>query len=138
MSVEFCDTNVILYAYDTTAGPKRERARTLLHRLWDSGEGAVSIQVLQELFVNLTKKVTPALAIAEARTIVADMATWQVVAPTAADVISAIDGCARWQISFWDAMVLTSAHSAGATLVWSEDLNDGQEFDGLVVRNPFR
>jgi predicted nucleic acid-binding protein len=138
MSAEFCDTNVILYAYDTSAAEKREQARALLRRLWDSGEGAVSIQVLQELFVNLTRKIVPSLTITDAREIVADMATWQVVAPTSTDVLEAIDGAARWQVSFWDAMVLTTALKAGASVIWSEDLNDGQAYDGLVVRNPFR
>jgi predicted nucleic acid-binding protein len=137
MSAEFCDTNIILYAYDTSAGAKREQARALLLRLWDSGEGVISIQVLQELFVNLTRKIVPSLTISDAREIVADMATWQVVAPTSADVLEAIDGSARWQVSFWDAMVLTTARKAGASVIWSEDLNDGQAYDGLVVRNPF-
>ena len=138
MSVEFCDTNILVYAYDTSAGGKRDRAMQLLNRLWDSENGAVSIQVLQELFVSLTRKVSRPLPANDARTIVADMATWQVMVPTAHDVLAAIDGTARWQVSFWDAMVLVAASRADATVVWSEDLGDGQTYDGLVVRNPFR
>jgi predicted nucleic acid-binding protein len=57
MSVEFCDTNVVVYAYDTSAGAKHARARQLLERLWLDGVGAVSVQVLQELFVTLTLKI---------------------------------------------------------------------------------
>jgi predicted nucleic acid-binding protein len=138
MSAEFCDTNVILYAYDTSAGVKRAQALALLLRLWQSGEGVVSVQVLQELFVNLTRKIRPSLAVRDAREIVADIATWQVVVPTSADVLEAIDGADRWQVPFGDAMILTAARKAGASVIWSEDLNDGQSYDGLVVKNPFR
>jgi predicted nucleic acid-binding protein len=138
MSVEFCDTNILVYAYDTSAGGKRDRAKQLLERLWDSENGAVSIQILQEFFVSLTRKVVRPLSRNDARTIVADMATWQVVIPTVDDVLAAIDGTARWKISFWDAMVLVTASRADATVLWSEDLSDGQTYDGVVARNPFR
>jgi predicted nucleic acid-binding protein len=137
MSVEFCDTNVVVYAYDTSAGAKHARARQLLERLWLDGVGAVSVQVLQELFVTLTRKIVQPLDASTARTIVADVATWHVVTPNASDVLAAIDATVNWNISFWDAMILVAAHRSGATLVWSEDLNTGQTFDIVTVRNPF-
>ncbi len=138
MRVEFCDTNVLVYAYDTTAGAKRERARALLERLWLDGSGALSVQVLQELFVTLTRKIAAPLEPAVARGIVADLATWQVAGPTSTDVLAAIDASVRWQLSFWDAMIVTAAQRIGATIVWSEDLQDGRTFDGLTVRDPLR
>jgi predicted nucleic acid-binding protein len=137
MSVEFCDTNVVVYAYDRTAGTKHAQARILIDALWARDEGAVSVQVLQELFVSLTRKVRPSVPFARARQIVNDLATWRIVEPTRHDIIAAIDGSDRWQVSFWDALILTTAHKAGATILWSEDLNDGQSYDGVVVRNPF-
>ncbi len=136
MSVEFCDTNILVYAYDTTAGAKREQARALVERLWSAECGAVSIQVLQELFVTLTRKIGWPIDAPAARRIVADLASWYVVEPTAADVLAAIDAAARWHLSFWDAMMVTTAQRADAQLLWSEDLNDGQTLDGLTVRNP--
>ena len=138
MSAEFCDTNVLVYAYDVAAGSKRARAKTLVERLWQSGEGVVSIQVLQELFVTLTRKLSPPLSIADARNIVSDLATWRVVEPTSQDVLDAIDAATAWQIAFWDAMLVTTARKARADVLWSEDLNDGQMFDSTQVRNPFR
>ncbi len=138
MSVEFCDTNIIVYAYDSSAGTRRELARQLLERLWTDGIGAASIQVLQELFVTLTRKIARPVDVPTARGIVSDLATWRIVCPTEADVLTAIDATARWQISLWDAMILTTAQTAGAAVVWSEDLNADQTFDGLTVRNPFR
>ena len=138
MNGEFCDTNVVVYAYDLTAGAKREQAVLLLERLWQARNGVVSVQVLQELFVSLTGRLTPRMPTDRARSVVADMATWQVVEPTRGDVLEAINASERWQVSFWDAMVLTTAKKAGATVLWSEDLNDRQSYDGTVVRNPFR
>ena len=98
----------------------------------------VSVQVLQELYVTLTRKAAPPLAPADARAVVQDLATWRVVEPSRRDVLEAIDGAQRWRTSFWDAMILTAAIKAGAAVVWSEDLNDGQSYDGTTVRNPFR
>jgi predicted nucleic acid-binding protein len=138
MSVEFCDTNVLVYAYDRSAGPKHELARTLVMRLWETESGAVSVQVLQELFVTVTRKAAKPLDLTAARQLVADLATWQVAVPDAADVLSAIDATVRWQTSFWDAMILVAAASLGADVIWSEDLQHGQDFDGVVIRNPFR
>jgi len=69
---------------------------------------------------------------------VQDLAAWRVIEPSRRDVSEAIDGAQRWRTSFWDAMLLTAAITAGAAVVWSEDLNDGRSPDGTTVRNPFR
>ncbi len=138
MSAEFCDTNIVVYAYDSTAGVKHDRARELLERLWLEGTGAVSVQVLQELFVTLTRKIGRPVDPQTARSIVADLATWHVVQPTVSDVLAAIDATMRWRLSFWDAMIVTAAQRAGAGVVWSEDLSANQTFDSVTVRNPLR
>ncbi|TAK34307.1 MAG: PIN domain-containing protein [Chloroflexota bacterium] len=138
MSVEFCDTKVIVYAYDLSAGAKRTQSLKLLRHLWKSGDGALSMQVLQETFVTLTRKAVPPLAPLDARAIVSDLSTWKVIEPGRQDILDAIDGALRWRVSFWDAMVLTAARKADAAVIWSEDLGDGQRYDGIVVRNPFR
>ncbi len=137
MIAEFCDTNLLVYAYDVTAGAKQDQARGLLARLWESGSGVLSVQVLQELFVALTRKIPQPLTARDAQLVISDMAAWRVIEPGSRDVLAAIDGAARWHISFWDAMILQTAIQAGASTVWSEDLNDGQNYDGTVVRNPF-
>jgi predicted nucleic acid-binding protein len=129
---------VLTYAHDASAGAKRATAIELLTRLWADHCGVLSVQVLQELFVTLTRKMSPALSAAQAREIVADFATWRVVEPTSGDVLAAIDASVRWGVSFWDAMVITAAGKAQATVLWTEDLNDGQVYDGVAVRNPFR
>lgn len=138
MSVEFCDTNLFVYAYDRSAGEKHDRARDVVNGLWQSANGALSIQVLQELFVTLTRKLATQLTLQDARSLIADLATWRVVEPNRQDVLEAIDNSQRWRISFWDAMLLTTANKAGASVLWSEDLNHGQVYGGVTVRNPFR
>ena len=136
--IEFCDTNIFVYAYDISAGEKRRMAKDLVERVWTSGTGVLSVQILQELFVTLTRKASPPLQSSAARQIVEDLTTWNVIEPAGRDVLETIDTCVRWKLSFWDAMILTTARKAGATVLWSEDLKDGESYDGVVVRNPFR
>jgi predicted nucleic acid-binding protein len=137
MSVEFCDTNVLVYAHDVTAGPKHQQARQLVRTLWASGDGAVSIQVLQEMYVTLTRKLSPRMPPPDAREAVNALAKWRLMEPKRADILDAIDTSLRWQISLWDALIVVAARRVGATTIWSEDLSDGQDYGGIVVRNPF-
>jgi predicted nucleic acid-binding protein len=138
-NVEFCDTNIIVYAYDSSAATKHQEAQRLMNRLWLGRSGALSLQVLQETYVNLTRKLRPAYSPFDARTIIGDLATWRVVVePTRRDVIDAAERSELWNVSFWDAMILVAARRAGASILWSQDLSDGHSFDGVTVRNPFK
>jgi predicted nucleic acid-binding protein len=134
---QFVDTNVLVYAHDSSAGSKHERARTLLQALWRDRTGGLSIQVLQEFYVTTTRKVARPLTPEASAQIISDLAVWQVHRPDVNDVLEAIQLQARWQISFWDAMILTSARKLGCALVWSEDLGSGVDYAGVLVRNPF-
>ncbi|HEY3109215.1 MAG TPA: PIN domain-containing protein [Chloroflexota bacterium] len=137
MTAEFCDTNVLAYAYGLAGGRKWEIARQLVDGLWASRNGALSVQVLQELYVIVTRKAVPPLPPEQARTIVDRLTLWPIIEPSARDVLEAIDNSIRWQISFWDAMLLTAANRAGAAVLWSEDLNPGQVYGRVTVQNPF-
>ncbi|MBK6767449.1 MAG: PIN domain-containing protein [Ardenticatenales bacterium] len=132
----FVDTNILIYAHDRSAGHKHEVARDLIRSLWDSGRGCLSVQVLQEFYVNITRKVPHPLNVAEAADIVSDLSTWDVHTPTAADVLDAIRLAERYGITFWDAMILVSAQSLGCEVVWSEDLNASQRYGSVQVLNP--
>ncbi len=134
---QFVDTNVLVYAYDVTAGDKHTRARTLLEELWGTREGCVSVQVLQEFFVTATRKIPKPLDASAAAQIVGDLAHWHVHAPAASDVLAAIDIHQRTGASFWDAMIVRSAKELGCGTLHSEDLNAGQAYNGVQVRNPF-
>jgi len=133
----FVDTNVFVYAVDSTAGVKRDRARTVVSDLWQSGSGCLSVQVLQEFFVIVTRKIPHPLDGRTAATAVEDFAQWRTHAPNAGDVIAAIDLHQRDAISFWDAMIVQSAATLGCGVLYSEDLHDGQRYGGVLVVNPF-
>ena len=134
----FVDTNILMYAHDTSAGGKHERAKALVEELWRDRTGVVSTQVLQELSVNLRKKVHRPLDVKATREIVADYLTWQVVVNGGDAILEAIDLEARYQISFWDALVVQAAQASGAETLYSEDLSDGQTYGSVRVINPLR
>lgn len=134
---QFIDTNILVYAHDVSAGTKHEQAKTLLQSLWTSRMGCLSIQVLQEFFVTITRKVPKPLPALHASQIIADLSVWRVHSPTAEDVIQAIDLQTRYQTSFWDSMILLSARQLNCKTVWSEDLSAGQSYYSVQVRNPF-
>jgi predicted nucleic acid-binding protein len=134
---EFVDANVLVYAFDASAGAKRESAAQLLARLWDTGTGCLSVQVLQEFFVAVTRKVAQPLLIDEAAERVREFATWKIFAPTADDVLAAIGLHQQAKISFRDAMVVEAAAQTGCDVLWTEDLSDGQLLRGVRIRNPF-
>ena len=134
----FVDTNILLYAHDDSAGDKREQARALVEQLWESREGCLSVQVLQEFFVNATRKIAKPLNAAAAKEIAADFSRWYLHIPGADDVLAAIGIHQRTGISFWDAMIVRSAAEIGCTVLYSEDLNVGQEYSGVRVENPFQ
>ena len=133
---EFVDTNILIYAFDLTAGKKRDAAAALIERLWIERIGCISVQVLQEFYVTATKKLSMPPADAAAQ--VERLGNWMIHRPALNDVLSAIRMHREKKISFWDAMILHSAISLDCTLVWSEDLSAGQQWNGLAVQNPFQ
>ena len=134
---EFVDTNVLVYAFDASAGKKKAAAEHLLANLWDKGTGCLSVQVLQEFFVTVTAKVAQPLSSDEAADRVREFATWKVFVPTSDDVLAAIVLHKQVNLSFWDAMVVHAAAELGCDVVWTEDLNDGQVIRGVQIRDPF-
>ena len=135
MSVEFVDTNVLLYAHDGGAGKKHERSVRLLSRLVEDGAGAISIQVLAEFYAAATKKL--GISSQEAEEILADLGGWIIHRPGHADLLRAARFQRRYKISWWDALVVNSAVELGCGVLWSEDLADGQRYGSVTVRNPF-
>ena len=134
---QFLDTNILIYAHDRSAEDKQIRARELVRELWQSGEGCLSIQVLQEFYVNVTQKVSKPLSGEVAAQIIADLSLWPIHRPGPQDILDAIRLQSRYQITFWDAMIIASAIQMGCQTLWSEDLNPGQVYDQVTVRNPF-
>jgi predicted nucleic acid-binding protein len=133
----FVDTSILLYAYDRSAGKKHALAVQLVEECWENENGCLSIQVLQEFFVNVTQKIATPLDQQTARQIVADLAHWHIHTPEARDILKAIDFMQEYQLSSWDAMILQSAARLACTQLISEDLNHGQSYGKVLVINPF-
>ena len=133
----FIDTNILMYAHDRSAGVKHRLAVSLLERLWESGQGVLSTQVLQELCINLRRKVSPPLPFNHVRQLISDYSTWEVAINNSESVLQALDIEARYKISFWDALIVHAASHSGASILYSEDLAAGQNYGGIRVVNPF-
>ena len=107
----FVDTNILIYAHDRSTGAKHDRARELIERLWASGEGVLSTQVLQELCINLRRKVARPLPIEEVRQLIQDYLSWKVIVNTPESVLQALEIEVRYKLSFWDALIVQAAES---------------------------
>jgi predicted nucleic acid-binding protein len=131
----FIDTNILLYCDDSTDKAKQDLALKLILEHLTNSSGVVSLQVLQEYFVNATRKfkLDPALA----RQKVQAYARYEVVEPSAADIFAAIDLHRLHQLSYWDALVLHCAKKSGCSVVLTEDMQHGHAIDGVRIVNPF-
>lgn len=132
----FVDTNILIYAHDRTAGTKHRRAQALVENLWESGRGALSTQVLQELCANLRRKVAHPVSPEELRVLIRDYSAWEIVVNTASSILNALEIEQRYNTSFWDALVIQAAESCGASILYSEDLAVGQRHGTVQIVNP--
>jgi len=132
----FFDTNVLIYADDKAAPAKQRRALELVAEHRRARTGVVSLQVLQEYFVTVTRKlhVDPAIA----RRKVELLAEFHVAAPDVSDILAAIDLYRLHSLSFWDALIVRSAKQSGCTVLLSENMQHARELDGLHIFNPFK
>ena len=131
----FFDTNVLVYADDKASPKKQRRAIELVAEQRRAGTGVVSLQVLQEYFVTVTRKLGVDARLARRK--VELLAEFDVVAPELADILAAIDLHRLHGFSFWDALILRSAKQAGCRVLLSEAFQDQREMDGVRIMNPF-
>jgi predicted nucleic acid-binding protein len=134
----FLDTNILIYAYDASAGQKNRTAKELLVELWKSKTGMLSTQVLQEFFVSVTTKIQKPLSIEKTKLIIRDLLHWEVIINDETSILNAIDIHKKHQSSFWDAMILQAAVNRGARLLYTEDMTHGQVVQGVRIVNPFK
>jgi len=138
VDLTFVDTNVLVYAYDADAGEKHEVARSQLQALWQNESGLISTQVLQEFYVTVSRKLSRPLPGRTAREVITTYGAWPIYRPDVDDLIAATELEERHQLSFWDSLIIVSALRSGAAMLLTEDLQDGQRFDGLEIISPFR
>jgi len=133
----FVDTNVLVYARDRTDEEKHERALAWVAALWQEHAGRLSWQVLQEYYVTLTRKLEPPRSAADVREDVTSLVTWRPIAVGLVTLDAAWGIEDRFGLSWWDALIVAAAQQGGCDYLLSEDLQDGQELDGLRVISPF-
>lgn len=134
----FFDTNVLVYLFDADSPRKQEKARDLLQRHSDAGELVLSTQVLQEFYVSVTRKLARPLDEQKAHQALKELAALPVIHMDSNHVLAAAQRSRKLKLSFWDALIVEAAIQGGASVLYSEDLHDGLEVEGVRVTNPFR
>ena len=133
----FVDTNILVYAHDLDAGKKHEIARQLVSEIWEAQSGVISTQVLQEFYVTLTRKIPSPLRRTQVRRLLNNYLAWEVAVNNGPTILQAIEIEENYNISFWDAMILSAAYTKNAAVLITEDLNEGQKIEGITIINPF-
>lgn len=135
-AAEFLDTNVLVYAYDTSDPRKQRIAQGLIHRALD-GEIAASSQVLGEFAATLLHKLTPSVKPADLAVLLESLSSIYLVPLDGDVVLRAVKAHSQYGLHFYDGMIVATAERGGCRKIWSEDLSAGQEYFGVTVENPF-
>ena len=135
-ALEFLDTNVLVYAYDAGNATKRRAAQQLL-RVALNGQAIISTQVLAEFSATLLHELSPPVHPNDLIALLDALGPIKVISPDAGLVRRAVEAKETYGIHFYDAMIVAAAEKAGCKRIWSEDLNPGQKYFGIVVESPF-
>lgn len=133
----FVDTNVLVYAQQANDPLKQPLAARWLERLWREQLGRTSVQVIEEVYVTLTRKIDPALAAADAWDYVSRLFAWEPQPIDAAVARRARDIEQRHRLSLRDSLIVSAAQLQNCAILLTEDLQDGAAFGSVVVRSPF-
>jgi len=134
----FVDSNVLVYARDASEPEKHEKALAWIERLWRSGAGRLSFQVLQEFYITVTEKLKPGLNVAHARSDVRSLLTWRPIPLDGRVLEGAWSIQDRYRLSWWDALIVSAAQIGSCHYLLSEDFQEGQRFGSLRIVHPFR
>lgn len=134
----FVDTNVFVYRFDATEPEKQSRAERWHKHLWRERSGRLSVQVLQELYSSLTRKLGEPMEAAEARTVVRSLLSWNPVPVDPRTIEGAWRLEDRYSLSWWDALIVSAAQIAGCRHLLTEDLSHDQDLEGVRVVDPFQ
>lgn len=134
----FIDTNILVYAYDISAGEKHIKAVEIMKDLWNTSRGIISTQVLQEFFVSVTRKIPKPLDVTVAKEIVKDILKWKTVIVDGELILQSFDIHKESEYSYWDSAIIAAATTGGAKILLSDDLSDKHVIKGVEIRNPFK
>lgn len=133
----FVDTNILLYACDASEPEKQSIAAQRLDALWETRSGRISVQVLNEYFVNVTRKLDPGLSPGEAWDDVEALSVWDPLPIDMALLQRGYHVHQRYGLSWWDSLIVAAAEASGSTTILSEDMTHGANYLGITVENPF-
>jgi len=133
----FVDTNVLVYAHDVEAGARHAIAARLVAELWETRRAVISTQVLQEFYVNATRKIPSPLPRAIARQIVKTYAVWQTELVGPLEIQTASELEEQHKLNFWDALIVAAALKGGASTILTEDMSPGRSISGVRIEDPF-
>ena len=134
----FIDTNILIYAYDLSAGDKHAIAKEVVLDIWNERRGVLSTQVLQEFTVAVTSKIARPIDFETVKIIINDFLLWDVVVNNGHSILEAVDIQSKNRLSFWDALVVQAAIKGGTGILLTEDLSDGRVIEGVRIKNPFK
>ncbi len=133
----FVDTNILVYAYDSSSGKKWRTSLEIISSLWIHRTGVISTQVIQELFVGLTQKVKNPILPEKAKEIISDLLRWPLVVNDGENILRAADLQIKYHFSFWDSLILQAAVASKSEILLSEDFQDRQLIESVTILNPF-
>ena len=133
----FVDTNILVYCFDSSDMIKKEKAVRILERLWESSSGVLSLQVLKEFFVTVTAKLPEKMDFKSAKTAVTDLFSWNLFMESRDSLEKSFEIIQKYQLSFWDANILSAAILSDCNKIYTEDLQHGQVIEGVQILNPF-
>jgi predicted nucleic acid-binding protein len=133
----FIDTNILVYARDPSDRTKHEKAAKLVDDLWVSRRARISVQVLNEYMVTVTRKLKPGMTMEQAWDDVSTLSSWEPVGLDWSLLELARMVQREHSISWWDALIIAAANRSGCDMIYSEDLAPGHVYGGVRVINPF-
>lgn len=134
------DTNILVYAYDTSEGAKHDFAKNIVKQIWQDGGGVVCVQNLMEFFVVITKKVTSPISVSNAKIIIDDMTksdSWRVIDRDINTFLKAIDIVSQYSVHLWDATIIACMKESGVTHIVTENTSDFEGIPDIHVIFPF-
>jgi len=133
----FLDTNILVYAHDLDAGEKHDTAMIIVERIWHEKSGIISVQVLQEFYITITRKILKPLSHVVARGLIKNYLSWTIALNDGKMILEASEIEKRYRLSFWDSLIIAAAYRQKADKILTEDLNHGQIIEGILIENPF-
>jgi predicted nucleic acid-binding protein len=133
----FVDTNILIYAHDLDAGAKHDVAISIIEKIWEEKTGIISTQVIQEFYVNVTRKIPNPITPVLARGIILNYFSWHIESIEPHTILMASEIEERHVLSFWDSLIIAAACQSNAGKILTEDMNHSQVIEGVLIQNPF-